>query len=87
MSYLDVVRIKLILSICQVLLGQGNREIPQRLVHVIQIHSNLPYPEFYSLLHSMDLLIPAFRGEGYYTDCGLFFDSKHLLELKETHQF
>jgi len=37
-------------------------------LHVVQIHSSLPYPEFYQLLHSMDLLIPAFQGEGYYTD-------------------
>jgi hypothetical protein len=50
------------------LLGQGSREIPETLLHVVQIHNNLPYADFYKLLHSMDLLIPAFRGEGYYTD-------------------
>ena len=36
------------------------------------IITNPPYPQFYQLLHSTMDLIPAFRGERYYTDCKLF---------------
>jgi glycosyltransferase involved in cell wall biosynthesis len=41
--------------------------IPANLRDLIEHHDSLSYPEFYSLLRSCNLIIPAFRdGEGYY---------------------
>ncbi|KZO90832.1 hypothetical protein CALVIDRAFT_602634 [Calocera viscosa TUFC12733] len=40
--------------------------VPVELKHVVHFHQNLPYMAYYELLASMDLLLPAFHGDGYY---------------------
>jgi len=38
----------------------GDPAIPRALSNVVRIHSDLDYDDFYSLIQSMDLVLPAF---------------------------
>lgn len=42
------------------LIGDGNIEIPEELSNVVVIHRGLGYIEFYALMQSMDVVLPAF---------------------------
>ncbi|TYJ57962.1 hypothetical protein B9479_001320 [Cryptococcus floricola] len=54
------------------LVGQINQQhpvvIPVELRDVVQIHYDLPYPEFYQLISEADVMVPAFRDRGPYED-------------------
>ncbi|KAH9475867.1 hypothetical protein JR316_0011427 [Psilocybe cubensis] len=43
-----------------------NLVVPQALLNVVKVHQSLPYPEYFALMNSMDLVLPAFAKEGYY---------------------
>lgn len=52
-----------------VLIGSGNKlDIPADLVHNVDMHMNLEYPEFYKTLGKSAVLLPAFGGPAYYTE-------------------
>jgi len=38
----------------------GDPEIPTALSNVVRVHRDLPYDDFYSVIQSMDLVLPAF---------------------------
>jgi len=44
----------------------GDPAIPRALSNVVRIHSDLDYDDFYSLIQSMDLVLPAFATLEYY---------------------
>jgi len=47
------------------LAGNGKDDfVPTRLQHVVAIHKALSYPDFFSLMGSMDLVLPAFKDGG-----------------------
>ncbi|KAJ7170873.1 hypothetical protein C8R43DRAFT_875713 [Mycena crocata] len=49
------------------LIGSGYLEIPHALQNMVLIRDGLSYPDFYTLMSSMDICIPAFsRENGYY---------------------
>ncbi|KAL7409843.1 hypothetical protein BDY24DRAFT_418552 [Mrakia frigida] len=50
------------------LAGNGKDDfVPSRLKRVVLIHKALSYPDFFSLMGSMDMVLPAFKdGGGYY---------------------
>ena len=42
------------------LIGEGKLEIPPQLNNIVTIHAGTRYTEFYSLMQSMDVVLPAF---------------------------
>ena len=42
------------------LIGEGHLDIPKELANVVFIHNGLSYVDFYALMQSMDIVIPAF---------------------------
>jgi hypothetical protein len=44
------------------LAGGGSLEIPPTLTHVVVLHTDLEYNQFYTLIAQMDICIPAFVG-------------------------
>lgn len=48
------------------LVGHGWIDIPNELKNVIVFHAELSYHDFYDVVASMDLCLPAFRSEDYY---------------------
>ncbi|KAL7414568.1 hypothetical protein BDY24DRAFT_440530 [Mrakia frigida] len=52
------------------LAGNGNADfIPSRLSkHVVKVHKGLSYPDFFSLMGSMDVVLPSFTATGSYYD-------------------
>ena len=42
------------------LIGEGNLDIPRELINIVFIHNGLSYIDFYALMQSMDVVIPAF---------------------------
>ncbi|KDQ54573.1 hypothetical protein JAAARDRAFT_38258 [Jaapia argillacea MUCL 33604] len=48
------------------LAGEGYLEVPHVLRNVVKKHAGLSYPEFYDLMESMDVVIPAFATNIYY---------------------
>jgi len=43
-------------------------EVPVELENVVKYHGNIEYVEYYQLLASMDLLVPAFHHDGYFVN-------------------
>ncbi|KAG8887200.1 hypothetical protein FRB98_000362 [Tulasnella sp. 332] len=54
------------------LIGGGSHPIPEVLKNVVTHHKSLPYPEYYALVQSMDVILPAFAegGGGYFESQG-----------------
>ncbi|KLO11988.1 hypothetical protein SCHPADRAFT_921523 [Schizopora paradoxa] len=48
------------------LAGNGNLDVPRELKQVLRFHVNLDYPEFYAVMQSMDVVIPAFVNFDYF---------------------
>ncbi|KAG8886423.1 hypothetical protein FRB98_001284 [Tulasnella sp. 332] len=48
------------------LIGGGEHPIPKTLKNVVIHHRDLPYPEYYALVQSMDIIMPAFAENGAY---------------------
>ncbi|KZP07911.1 hypothetical protein FIBSPDRAFT_272137 [Athelia psychrophila] len=48
------------------LVGHGWIDIPNELKNVIVFHAELKYHDFYNVMASMDLCLPAFRADDYY---------------------
>ncbi|EKM59533.1 uncharacterized protein PHACADRAFT_250101 [Phanerochaete carnosa HHB-10118-sp] len=48
------------------LVGSGSLEVPQELAYMVSIHRGLDYANFYDLVASMDIVVPAFADNGYY---------------------
>ncbi|KAL5482626.1 hypothetical protein ACEPAI_9220 [Sanghuangporus weigelae] len=48
------------------LIGEGHLDIPKELSNMIFIHNGLSYIDFYTLMQSMDVVIPAFVNQDYY---------------------
>lgn len=45
------------------LLGNGELDIPKSLANVVVIKSGLDYSDYYALMQSMDIVIPAFSDD------------------------
>lgn len=45
------------------LAGRGGIDIPHTLRDVVRVHRDLDYEEFYDLMHTMDLVLPAFSDD------------------------
>ncbi|KAG5720101.1 putative eukaryotic translation initiation factor 5 [Termitomyces sp. T112] len=48
------------------ILGSGNLKVPVELSNVVQVRSDLTYPEYYNLMSQMDICLPAFAEAGQY---------------------
>ncbi|KAH9942981.1 uncharacterized protein BXZ73DRAFT_87432 [Epithele typhae] len=48
------------------LVGAGDIPIPPALTHVVSIHHDVPYRDFYALVAAADIVVPAFADLGYY---------------------
>lgn len=48
------------------LVGHGQLEIPKELTQVVKFHVDLDYSEFYSVMQSMDIVVPAFVNYDYF---------------------
>ncbi|EJC97990.1 uncharacterized protein FOMMEDRAFT_162331 [Fomitiporia mediterranea MF3/22] len=48
------------------LLGDGQLDIPKALSNIVFIHNGLDYVDFYALMQSMDVVVPAFVNKDYY---------------------
>lgn len=51
------------------LVGDGLLDIPEALENVVVIHRGLSYFDFYALMQSMDVVVPAFVNR----DCEILF--------------
>ncbi|THH01770.1 hypothetical protein EW026_g1021 [Hermanssonia centrifuga] len=50
------------------IVGSGALQIPQVLAYVITVYHDVDYNQFYKLIASMDIVVPAFADFGYYED-------------------
>lgn len=48
------------------LVGSGSLDVPQELAYMVSVHRGLDYTDFYHLVSSMDIVVPAFADNGYY---------------------
>ncbi|RPD62106.1 hypothetical protein L226DRAFT_463709 [Lentinus tigrinus ALCF2SS1-7] len=48
------------------LVGTGSVTIPDELAYIVSIHHDLTYKEFYALVASCDVVVPAFADNGYF---------------------
>lgn len=53
------------------LIGEGQLDIPRELSNVVVIHRGLSYLDYYALMQSMDIVVPAFVN----LDCAVFYYS------------
>ena len=63
------------------LIGQGELKIPTELEHVVVIRHGLPYWDFYRVMMSMSIVVPAFGNP----DCEYSTHRHHNTFLIETH--
>ncbi|CDO74195.1 hypothetical protein BN946_scf185043.g247 [Trametes cinnabarina] len=47
------------------LVGSGWLDVPEELSHVVSMHTNLPYHDFYELIADCDIVVPAFADNTY----------------------
>ncbi|KAJ7691577.1 hypothetical protein B0H17DRAFT_934873 [Mycena rosella] len=49
------------------IIGSGELTVPQELKNIVSLHMGLNYTDFYALMHTMDICVPAFAPkDGYY---------------------
>jgi hypothetical protein len=67
----------------------GDPKIPHALSNVVRVHYDLLYDRFYSVVHSMDLILPAFatlecqRHSAFYEDYCLILSSEQIMRSKQ----